>query len=194
MAQLPDPFRNYPDLRPTFIPDNSGTFPFKGFSFLEGVVRLDETAGQFTKRQIQCMGRTILGQTNPEIATRLGVTPQTVFNDLQRVHAFTHTNARASIFSGALRTGLLSIVEYGPTDMFPVTPKNLDIIGLISSGKTDKEIGLDAGHTQHGISEHLARITRKVGFSRRELLVAGAIVTGQIDYMTDKPYSPQNNS
>jgi hypothetical protein len=200
-------FEYRPELIPIFISDETGRWPFKGFRFLEGSVSLQPGADQFTPREIRCMTRAILGQSNPQIAEKIPKTvsqralkqprPEgiprhvslpTVKTDLKKVSQALGSPARTALLPRAIAHEVMAVEAYAPRYLFPASEADLELIGELGQGRQMPTIAkMRDLKDRTPIARRLGELFNNTGLHRGELLVAGAILTNQLDPITCTP-------
>lgn len=188
MAAHRSQFVEQPELEPIFLPDPTGKLPFRGFQFLEGTVILDDSiTDSLSPRQIRCVTRAALGQTDYRIADAIEKSTGTVSKDLKNARIVLGVYDRAALICGAFALDLMRLATPGSQDLFPVGEEDLKILAAISDDKSNCEIIASSPITETQLNNRLKVIGDRSGFYGRELLVTAAIITNQLNPITHEP-------
>jgi hypothetical protein len=187
-------FKDRPELAPRFIADVHG---LPGFNFLGSIVMCGSNIeSRYSYLQINGLLRIMLGQTIKQIAGKLLISPDSVQHDLENTYETLGIPAvkgprqitrRSMLLPRGVSNSILKIVKFGSYENFPAYVEDMAIIGMLGLGLTYDEIAKNAKLSKDGLSYRFQDIGSIVGFSGRELLLAGAILTKQVSPYTCLP-------
>jgi DNA-binding CsgD family transcriptional regulator len=138
--------------------------------------RLRRLLDSLPKRQSQCACWAFCGMSNKEIGHELGCATRTVKSHLSKVYArlgFQHKSAfvkRAILVKVMIETSKHQ--EAGAEMSHLFSPRQIDVLDLVSEGLKNKEIARCLGISENIIKNHLRRIFDLAGCdSRVEVVV-----------------------
>lgn len=132
-----------------------------------------------TDREMQVIQLVASGLSNPQIGTRLGLSPLTVKGHLMRIGVKFGVADRAGIVGAAIRGGYLRV---------PVTRKApdgfgedlFDVLVRIARGRSNAEIGAELGLSYETVKARVRRLLLVLGVRCREEAVTAGFACGAL--------------
>lgn len=140
--------------------------------------------GELSAREIEILDLVAEGKTTSDIAEALAIKPRAVETHLVRIGDELGVGDRAGMVAVALRTGILPIDPAAAGEPTPTTvsgelsAREIEVLGLVAEGKTNKEISAALGISPVTVSFDLTRIGEKLGTGSQAAMVATAVRSG----------------
>ncbi|WP_454194411.1 LuxR C-terminal-related transcriptional regulator [Nocardia sp. Marseille-Q1738] len=148
--------------------------------------------GGLTDREVEVLDLVAADKTNQEIGALLGTSAATVKTQLSTIGGKLGTGDRAAMVAIALRTGILPLTAAvadpsTPTDDIQLSDREVEVLGLVAEGRTNREIGVEVGLSPAEVKGWLTRVGGKLGTSGRAGMVAIGLRRGFLPATVNEP-------
>jgi site-specific DNA recombinase len=140
-----------------------------------------------TPRELEVLRLVTEGQSNPQIGNELDISGRTATQHVYRILAKLGVPSRAAAAAAAIRLGLFDDAEPLAGDGLRLTPRELEVLRLVTEGRSNPQIGYELGISSGMAHQHVSRILAKLGVRSRAAAAAAAIRLGLFDDAVDLP-------